>query len=205
MFTSCGHREEQEQYVELGAAREGKLTALRHHKISPTSPFDDWAEPLLGTGTQLYACPNYEGVYRLIRSNTMTPTFTRAPGDATGMFALECAMDGLAYELGLDPLELRLRNHADVDQVSGNPWSSKGLKECYQRGAERVGWQGRNPAPRSQRDGHWLIGLGWRRLPIQSRLFRDCSRSGRWRDCMPTVASWCSVARRNSARGWRSR
>ena len=160
MFTSCGHREEQEHYVALGASREGRLTALRHLKLSPTSPFDDWAEPSIGTDAQAYACPNYEGVYRLIRANTMTPTFTRAPGEASGMFALECAMDELAYELGLDPLELRLRNHADVDPVSGNPWSSKGLKECYQRGAERVGWQGRNPAPRSQRDGHWLIGLG---------------------------------------------
>ena len=160
MFTSCGHREEQEHYVALGASREGRLTALRHLKLSPTSPFDDWAEPSIGTDAQAYACSNYEGVYRLIRANTMTPTFTRAPGEASGMFVLECAMDELAYELGLDPLELRLRNHADVDPVSGNPWSSKGLKECYQRGAERVGWQGRNPAPRSQRDGHWLIGLG---------------------------------------------
>jgi hypothetical protein len=67
MFTSCGHREEQEQHVELGTTREGKLTALRHHKVSPTSPFDDWAEPSLGMGAQLYACPNYEGIYQLIR------------------------------------------------------------------------------------------------------------------------------------------
>jgi xanthine dehydrogenase YagR molybdenum-binding subunit len=90
----------------------------------------------------------------------MTPTFTRAPGEASGMFALECAMDELAAQLGLDPIELRMRNHADVDPISGNPWSSKGLQECYQRGAERFGWQGRNPTPRSQRDGHWLIGSG---------------------------------------------
>jgi xanthine dehydrogenase YagR molybdenum-binding subunit len=90
----------------------------------------------------------------------MTPTFTRAPGEATGMFALECAVDELAHELGLDPLEFRLRNHADVDPLSGNPWSSKGLRECYQRGAERIGWHSRNPAPRATRDGHWLIGLG---------------------------------------------
>jgi xanthine dehydrogenase YagR molybdenum-binding subunit len=160
MFSSCGHREQQEHDIALGATRDGRLTALRHLKLSPTSHFDDWAEPSLGTDAQAYACPNYQGVYRLIRANTMTPTFTRAPGDATGMFVLECAMDELAYELGLDPLELRLRNHADVDPVSGNPWSSKGLKECYQRGAERFGWQGRNPAPRSQREGHWLLGSG---------------------------------------------
>jgi xanthine dehydrogenase YagR molybdenum-binding subunit len=160
MFTSSGHREEQEQHVELGATSQGRVTTLRHHKLSATSPFDDWAEPSLGVAAQAYAYPNYQGVYRLVRANTMTPTFTRAPGEASGMFALECAMDELAYELGLDPLELRLANHADVDPISGNPWSSKGLKECYQRGAERFGWAGRNPQPRSQRDGHWLLGSG---------------------------------------------
>jgi xanthine dehydrogenase YagR molybdenum-binding subunit len=160
MFTSCGHREEQEQYVSLGATRDGRLTGIRHHKLSITSPFDDWAEPSLGTDGQVYACPSYEGVYRLVHGNTMTPTFTRAPGEATGIFALECAIDELADRLGLDPLELRLRNHADVDPLSGNPWSSKGLKECYERGSTRIGWERRNPAPRSTRDGHWLMGMG---------------------------------------------
>jgi xanthine dehydrogenase YagR molybdenum-binding subunit len=160
MFTSCGHREEQEQHIALGASSDGRVSTLRHHKLSATSPFDDWAEPSLGVAAQAYAYPNYQGVYRLIRTNTMTPTFTRAPGEASGMFALECAMDELASQLGVDPIELRLRNHADVDPISGNPWSSKGLRQCYQRGAERFGWQGRNPAPRSQREGHWLIGSG---------------------------------------------
>jgi xanthine dehydrogenase YagR molybdenum-binding subunit len=160
MFSSCGHREEQEHQIVLGATREGRVTTLRHHKLSATSPFDDWAEPSLNVAAQAYACPNHEGIYRLIRTNVMTPTFTRGPGESTGMAALECAMDELAYQLGLDPIELRLRSHADVDPVSGAPWSSKGLKECYQRGAERLGWHGRNPAPRSRRDGHWLIGSG---------------------------------------------
>ena len=160
MFSSCGHREEQEQQIVLGANRDGHVTTLRHHKLSATSPFDDWAEPSLNVAAQAYAYPNHEGVYRLVRTNIMTPTFTRAPGESTGMFALECAMDELAHELGIDPIELRLRNHADTDPVSGLPWSSKGLKECYQRGAERLGWQRRSKEPRSQRDGHWLIGYG---------------------------------------------
>jgi len=177
MFSSCGHREEQEQQVVLGASRDGHLTAFRHHKLSPTSPFDDWAESSLGVSAQLYACPNYEGIYRLIRANTMTPTFTRGPGESTGMFALECAMDELAYELGLDPLELRLRNYADVDPASGNPWSSKGLKECYQRGAERFGWQRRNPAPRSQRDENWLIGSGMATTAYPVALFMPTQRA----------------------------
>ncbi|MEU9116831.1 xanthine dehydrogenase family protein molybdopterin-binding subunit [Streptomyces sp. NPDC048483] len=160
MFTSVGHREEQEQRLTLGADKEGRLTALRHHKLSPTSHFDNWAEPSLGVASQIYACPNYEGVYRLIRAHTMTPTFMRAPGEATGMFALESSMDDLAHQLGIDPIELRLRNYTDADPTTGNPWSSTGLKECYQRGAERFGWHRRTAEPRSHRDGKWLIGYG---------------------------------------------
>jgi xanthine dehydrogenase YagR molybdenum-binding subunit len=160
MFTSCGHREEQEQHIELGATSDGKLTAIRHHKISVTSPFDDWAEPAFGVASQLYACASFEGVHRLVRGNTMTPTFTRGPGEAVGVFTLECAMDELASELGIDPIELRLRNLTDVDPNTGHPWSSYGLRECFERGARRFGWAGRNPRPRSERDGNWLIGTG---------------------------------------------
>jgi xanthine dehydrogenase YagR molybdenum-binding subunit len=160
MFTSCGHREEQEQRIELGAGRDGRLTAIRHHKISVTSPFDDWAEPAFGASSQLYACANHEGVHRLVRGNTMTPTFTRGPGEALGVFTLECAMDELASELGIDPVELRLRNLTDVDPGTGHPWSSYGMRECLERGASRFGWEGRDPRPRSRREGNWLIGTG---------------------------------------------
>jgi xanthine dehydrogenase YagR molybdenum-binding subunit len=160
MFTSCGHREEQEQHIQLGATSAGKLTAIRHHKISVTSPFDDWAEPAFGATSQLYASPAFEGVHRLVRGNTMTPTFTRGPGEAVGVFTLECAMDELASQLQVDPVELRLRNLAEADPNTGNPWSSSGLRECLQRGASRIGWERRNPAPRSERDGNWLIGTG---------------------------------------------
>jgi xanthine dehydrogenase YagR molybdenum-binding subunit len=160
MFTSCGHREEQEQHIELGATSAGKLTAIKHHKISVTSPFDDWAEPAFGVASQLYDSPAFEGVHRLVRGNTMTPTFTRGPGEAAGVFTLECAMDELASQLQVDPVELRLRNLAEADPNTGNPWSSFGLRECLQRGASRIGWEHRNPAPRSERDGNWLIGTG---------------------------------------------
>ncbi|HTU73834.1 MAG TPA: xanthine dehydrogenase family protein molybdopterin-binding subunit [Trebonia sp.] len=160
MFTSCGHREEQELRVELGATRDGKLTAIRQHKISVTSPFDDWAEPTFGAASELYASPAYEGILHLVQGNTMTPTFTRAPGEAVGMFTLECAMDELACELGIDPVELRLRNIAPAQPGTGNPWSSHGLAECLRRGAARIGWGARSPRPRSERDGHWLVGTG---------------------------------------------
>jgi xanthine dehydrogenase YagR molybdenum-binding subunit len=160
MFTSCGHREEQEQSIKLGASRAGKLTAIRHRKISVTSPFDDWAEPAFGVASQLYASPAYEGILHLVRGNTMTPTFTRGPGEALGVFTLECAMDELAGQLGIDPVELRLRNLAETEPGTGNPWSSYGLRECLQRGAELIGWERRDPRPRSVRDGNWLIGTG---------------------------------------------
>ncbi|MFI6577423.1 xanthine dehydrogenase family protein molybdopterin-binding subunit [Nocardiopsis sp. NPDC050513] len=160
MFTGSGHREEQEHTLTLGARQDGTLTALRHRKLSPTSPYDDWAEPSISPVSQLYTCPNFHGVYNLIRANTMTPTFMRAPGEASGAFVVETAMDELAYELGIDPIELRLRNHADTDPETGQPWSSKGLRECYQRGAELFGWALRDPIPRSRRDGNWLVGSG---------------------------------------------
>ncbi|MFC3500235.1 xanthine dehydrogenase family protein molybdopterin-binding subunit [Micromonospora krabiensis] len=160
MFTSCGHREEQEQQITLGARADGRITALRHDKLSLTSPFDDWAEPSLQSPSVAYTSPNYEGTYRLVRGNTITPTFMRAPGEATGMVALECAMDELAERVGVDPLELRLRNYSETDPESGQPWSSSGLRECYQRAAELFGWRDRDPRPRARRDGQWLIGSG---------------------------------------------
>jgi xanthine dehydrogenase YagR molybdenum-binding subunit len=159
MFTATGHREEQEQRVELGATRSGRVTAIRHDKLSITSPFDDWAEPATGVSSQLYACEHYLGVHRLVRGNTMTPTFTRGPGETLGVFTLEAAMDELAHELALDPVDLRLRNRAATDP-HGNPWSSDGLEDCLRVGAERFGWTAREPTPRATRDGDWLLGTG---------------------------------------------
>lgn len=158
-YTSHGHREEQEQELSLGATRDGRLTAIRHHKLSLTSPFDDWAEPATGVTSELYTCPNYEGVHRLIKGNTMTPTFTRGPGETLGVFTLETAMDELAAQIGMDPIELRLLNHGPVD-ARGNPWSSDGLAECLRLGAEKFGWERRDPAPRVRREGDLLIGTG---------------------------------------------
>jgi xanthine dehydrogenase YagR molybdenum-binding subunit len=177
MFTSCGHREEQELSIELGATRDGKLTAIRHRKISVTSHFDDWAEPAFGVASQLYASPAYDGILHLVRGNTMTPTFTRGPGEAIGVFTLECAMDELASELSLDPIELRLRNLAETEPNTGNPWSSYGLRECLQRGSELVGWERRDPRPRSERDGNWLIGTGMAAAAYPVAFFMSTQRA----------------------------
>ncbi len=176
MFTSNGHREEQEQRLVIGATRDGRLTALRHEKLSITSPFDDWAEPATGISSQIYGCPNYLGVHRLIHGNTITPTFTRGPGEAVGSFVLETGMDELAAELGIDPVELRLRNHTDVDP-NGNAWSSDGLPECLRLGAERFGWSDRDPRPRSRRDGDWLIGTGMAAAGYPVPLFMPVQRA----------------------------
>ncbi|MEH2214034.1 xanthine dehydrogenase family protein molybdopterin-binding subunit [Nostoc sp.] len=160
MYTACGHRSETQQQLTLGATKEGKLTLIEQIGTSLTSLFDDFAEPVGAATTMMYACANLEIKYRLGRINAGTPTFMRGPGEAPGMFALETAMDELAYTLNIDPIELRLRNYADIDPHKGLPWSSKSLKECYQKGGEIFGWAQRNPVPRSKRDNHFLIGWG---------------------------------------------
>ncbi|MDF5707151.1 MAG: xanthine dehydrogenase family protein molybdopterin-binding subunit [Nostoc sp. S4] len=158
MYTACGYRSQTHQHLTLGATKEGKLTLIDHIGTSLTSLFDDFVEPVGTATTMMYACDNLQIKYRLARINAGTPTFMRGPGEATGMFALESAMDELAFALNIDPIELRLRNHADVDPHTGLPWSSKSLKQCYQKGAEIFGWSKRNPVPRSMREGHFLIG-----------------------------------------------
>src|SRR5206468_3535598 len=146
--------------VSLGATKDGALTAIRHHSKSTTSTIEDRVEPATSQTRMLYSCPNVETQYDLVRLNVGTPTFMRAPGESTGTFALECAMDELAEALGMDPVELRVKNHADTVPSKGFPWSSKKLKECYAEAARRFGWDGRSPAPGSMREGRWQIGYG---------------------------------------------
>jgi xanthine dehydrogenase YagR molybdenum-binding subunit len=160
MFTSMGHREDQEQTLRLGATREGKLLALVHDKTSTTSPWDDYAETNSKITSMLYACPAFSATTQLARADVMTSSWMRAPGEAPGSFALESSMDDLAYQLGIDPIQLRLLNHADKDPSSGKAWSSKSLKQCYARGAELFGWSKRNPKNGVTRDGKHLVGWG---------------------------------------------
>ncbi|HET6151137.1 MAG TPA: xanthine dehydrogenase family protein molybdopterin-binding subunit [Polyangia bacterium] len=160
MFSLVGHRPSTLQRVALGADRTGQLLAIRHDVLSETSRFDEFIEPAAAQTRMLYACPNVTTSQRVVRLDVPTPTFTRAPGESTGTYALESAMDELSYALHLDPIQLRLRNHADRDPQSGKPWSSKSLRACYERGAEAFGWARRKPRPRSMRDGHWLLGWG---------------------------------------------
>jgi xanthine dehydrogenase YagR molybdenum-binding subunit len=160
MFGPTGGRAHTEQHVTLGAKKDGTLTAVRHRTVATTSMLEDFLETCGAATRMLYESPNIETDHDLKRLNVGSPTFMRAPGEATGTFALESAMDELAVALRMDPIELRLKNYAERDPESGKPWSSKSLRECYRVGAERFGWSKRSATPRSMRDGRWLIGYG---------------------------------------------
>jgi xanthine dehydrogenase YagR molybdenum-binding subunit len=160
MFGPSGGRAHTTQRVTLGAKKDGTLTAVRHDTVATTSMLEDFLESSGVATRMLYESPNIETDHDLKRLNVGSPTFMRAPGEATGTFALESAMDELAVALQMDPIELRLKNYAERDPESGKPWSSKSLRECYRVGAERFGWNRRSAAPRSMSDGRWLIGYG---------------------------------------------
>jgi xanthine dehydrogenase YagR molybdenum-binding subunit len=160
MFTGHGYRPYTIQRVALGAERSGKLTAMIHEAVHNTSTFEEFNDNTTGFTRQVYACPNLYAPLKITDTDLNTPTWMRAPGAVSGMFALECAMDELAYALKIDPLELRLINYAEVDPESGKPFSSKALRECYRLGAEKFGWKQRKFEPRSMRDGRWLVGWG---------------------------------------------
>jgi xanthine dehydrogenase YagR molybdenum-binding subunit len=160
MFAFVGYRPPTVQRVALGAAEGGRLLAIRHDVLSQTSQFDDFMEPSAYITRMLYQCPNVKTTHRFVRLDVATPTYTRGPGESSGSFAIESAMDELSYKLKMDPIELRLRNYAEIDDDENKPFSSKSLKECYRIGADRFGWSKRKPEPRSMRDGHALVGWG---------------------------------------------
>ena len=160
MFTGHGYRPYTIQKIALGAERSGKLASMVHEAVHNTSSFEEFNDSTTGFTRQVYACPNLSATLKIAATDLNTPTWMRAPGAVSGMFALECAMDELAYALKIDPLELRLINYAESDPETGKPFSSKALKECYRLGAEKFGWKNRKFEPRSMRDGRLLVGWG---------------------------------------------
>ncbi|MDB5918600.1 MAG: acylaldehyde oxidase [Massilia sp.] len=155
-----GMRPMTEQRIRLGAASDGKLGAVIHNTISSTSFVDDFPETCGDITKMLYSSASVQTTQRMAPLNLGPPTYMRAPGESTGSFALESALDELAYALHLDPIELRLRNYAERDPTSDLPFSSKSLRECYRVGAERFGWPRRTAEPCSMRAGRTMVGWG---------------------------------------------
>ena len=160
MYGPVGHRSASRQRLRIGADAEGLLTAIDHHARIASSTFDDFFEPAADASHTLYASPAIATSHEAVRLDTGTPLFMRAPGEATGSIALESAIDEMAHACGMDPLAFRLKNYADAEPISGKPFSSKALRECYAQGAEAFGWSRRALAPRQMRDDSGLL-VGW--------------------------------------------
>ncbi len=157
---SIGHRPETVLDVALGAKPDGTLLAIRQEAIAATSSYEEYQETVVNWVNLLYPAPHVLLDHRLVHLDIETPLDMRAPGAPTGLFAAESAMDELAEKLGMDPLALRIRNHADTDESSGKRHTSKELLAAYQLAAARFGWAGRPLAPRAMRQGRELVGWG---------------------------------------------
>jgi len=160
VYRVVGGRSQTEQRVALGSDRDGRLTALIHSGVTPQSPHSALPEPFIVPTRSAYAVGNMTLDVQTCRLDMMANTFMRAPGEAVGTFALECAMDELAERLGIDPIELRTRNEPQKDPTGGVPFSSRNIVEAYRIGAERFGWDKRALQPGTRREGEWLVGMG---------------------------------------------
>jgi xanthine dehydrogenase YagR molybdenum-binding subunit len=160
MFGPVGGRPRTVQKLAVAAQTNGRLAGMRHDVLSHTSVIEDFTEPAALQTRIMYDCPNLSTTHRLVALNVGTPTFQRAPGHATGTFALESAMDELAYALQIDPIELRMRNEPALDPEKNLPWSSRSLRQCYTNGAQVFGWSQRVAAPQGMNRGRTAIGWG---------------------------------------------
>ncbi|MGW3981915.1 xanthine dehydrogenase family protein molybdopterin-binding subunit [Streptomyces mirabilis] len=180
LYFGTGFRPAYEYRVRLGSDRRGRVSAMVQHLKAETSTYENFTEGVQFAGQMLYRAPNVRQDYRTVPLDVNTPVWMRGPGFATAAFALESAMDELAHKLGIDPVELRLRNEPEEDPSNGLPFSTRRLRECLTVGAREFGWNRRNPRPRSTRDGDWLIGTGMAtgtydvlRSPAQARVRLD--------------------------------
>ncbi|MFI1131176.1 xanthine dehydrogenase family protein molybdopterin-binding subunit [Streptomyces althioticus] len=160
MFSVTGYRSPTVQRVRLGAEPDGRLRALEHTSLNQTSTVYEFVEPGAGVARTMYDAVAHRTENRVVRLNVPSPTWMRAPGEAPGSFALECALDELAEKCGVDPIELRLRNEPETGPVSGLPFAGRNVAACFREGARRFGWDARDPRPGVRRDGRWLVGTG---------------------------------------------
>ena len=160
MVNSVGLRQRNVQRIRLSASKDGKLTALAHETTTHGAINEEFIEPCGDVSEHMYDAPNSLIAYRIAPMNVIVPTYTRAPGKSTGSFALESAIDELAYKLKIDPVEFRIKNEPAKDPGSGKPWSSRSLVEALRRGAEVFGWKDRKMEPRQNRQGDYWVGYG---------------------------------------------
>jgi xanthine dehydrogenase YagR molybdenum-binding subunit len=161
MYSMVGHQPATIQTIRLATDERGKLTGIRHESISPTPMFDNYIEYAAMASRHLWAASaGIATSHKVVHVSRNTPTAMRSPHEALGHFALECAMDELAYASGIDPVQLRLLNDSENDPLSGRPFSTRGMRKCLMEGSKRFRWGERTPEPRSMRDGRYLIGQG---------------------------------------------
>lgn len=160
VFNMVGYRPYSLQKFAMGADRNGKLMAIYHQAYGSTSSYEQFPERIVEPTKSMYNCPNLQTVYKLVPLDMSTPSPARGPGETSGSFAMESAVDELAYTLDMDPLEWRLQNFADIDLNNNLPWSSNHLRECYELGAERFGWSKRTKTPASMKNADGLVGMG---------------------------------------------
>jgi xanthine dehydrogenase YagR molybdenum-binding subunit len=194
LYSCLGYQPRMAQKVALGADASGRLTAVRHDVVNLTTVSDDFVEFATEAAKGLYATPAMRLSQRVERAHIAMPTPLRAPVEGPGLWALESAMDELAHRIGMDPLDLRLANYAETDPATGQPWSSKKLREAYEEGARLYGWRDRPREP--GRDGPWLVGHGMASCVMGT--FRNPARAGYASG--PTAPWSWPRARRTSAR-----
>ena len=184
MFFMVGFRPRTWQKIGIGATNDGKLVGISHTSIGLTSSYEEFTESTLQQTRMMYAAPNVSTRYRLLPLDVSTPIWMRGPGEATGAYALECAIDEIAYELKIDPIKFRVINHTDTDPDRNLPWSTKYLKECFEMGAKAIGWNKRKLEAGSLSEGRWKIGYGMavgtfganrREAAVKARLSADGS------------------------------
>ena len=192
MFGSQGHRPRTIQRFALGASKDGRLKATLHHIVNDSATISGFVEPCGLTTQKLYATDALDIAHRFVPVHLPAPIYMRGPGEAPGPFAQESAMDELAEALGIDPVELRLRNDARFDADVGKPWSIRHLRECFEQASARFGWAARRPKPRSMRDGHELVGYGCAGVAYRAGMAKTTVRATIGRDGVATFRASAS-------------
>ncbi len=175
-FTIATYRAETRHQIKLGATADGKLVSLSHYGWEVTSRPDNYNVSGTDASTRLYACPNIDSKVFMVRADRNTPGFMRSPPETPYLFAIESAMDELAYKLKLDPIELRRRNDTQYEPIKGLPFTSRSLMPCFDKAAEAFGWSARKPEPGSMRDGDWQIGWGCAATTYPTLIAPACAR-----------------------------